>query len=75
MEGKLPKGVEMMLKAIGLDPAVASQGMEKALQSVQAVLNRLDKIDARLGAIENALAIRNNGALTVIDQERTGTNG
>lgn len=74
-----PKGMEMMLKAMGIDANALLGGYQEAAKKFQEVCNHFDaslkRIEARLDRIEKHLDVETAEIKNMPVQERNGTNG
>lgn len=79
MEG-MPKGMQMMFKAMGIDAGALMGGYTEAAKKFQEVCNHFDaslkRIEGNQLLIMEKLGIEKSGIVPVITQEKgTGTNG
>ena len=60
----MASGIEMMMRALGIDPEAIKAEMEKPIKellgALQALNSRMETIDRRLCRIEQALDIQSN---------------
>lgn len=75
----IPKGMEMLMKSMGIDANAMMKGFQDAAGAFEKTCNhfnsRLDNIERRLTRIEEKLDIPPEAEKPALTIERTGTNG